>query len=80
MFDYDDIHSARHMSLMFWQRIIEDLTYEEVYLITYHEDEEYLEVEFKDKSLPKLLISIRYDSITACTRDVIRQTEKWGPK
>ncbi|MGF0095038.1 hypothetical protein ACQRC6_01240 [Peptoniphilus sp. SGI.035] len=72
-----DIAGPRKASIEFYQRIIEDLLYEDVKTIDYHEKEEYFEVEFNNEYLPKLLINVRMDSISACTRDVIHQTIKY---
>lgn len=72
-YDMYDIKGPRLESLPYWQRIIEDLTYQYVAKIDYNEEKEYLVVTFDDYS-PKLLINIRLDSLQACTRDVITRT------
>lgn len=72
-YDMFDIAGPRLESLPYWQRIIEDLTYQYIAKIDYNEEKEYLVVTFDDYS-PKLLINIRLDSLQACTRDVITRT------
>ena len=72
-YDMYDIKGPRLESLPYWQRIIEDLTYQYVLRMDYNEEKEYLVVTFDDYS-PKLLINIRLDSLQACTRDVISRT------
>lgn len=72
-YDMYDIKGLRLVSLPYWQRIIEDLTYQYVLRMDYNEEKEYLVVTFDDYS-PKLLINIRLDSLQACTRDVISRT------
>ncbi len=75
-YDMFDIAGPRLESLPYWQRIIEDLTYQYVAKIDYNEEEEYLEVIFDDYS-PKLLINIRLNSLQACTRDVVSRTTEY---
>ncbi|MFR8744157.1 MAG: hypothetical protein ACLVEW_02895 [Peptoniphilus sp.] len=79
-FGYYDVAGPRKASITFYQRIIEDLLYEDVQEIFYHEKEEFFEVDFNNQYLPKLLINVRRDSISACTRDVISQTIRYLEK
>lgn len=79
-FDYYDVAGPRKASIKFYQRIIEDLLYEDVQEIIYHEKEEFFEVNFINEHLPKLLINVRWDSIAACTRDVVSQTLSYREK
>lgn len=78
-YDMYDIKGPRLESLPYWQRIIEDLTYQYVLRMDYNEEKEYLVVTFDDYS-PKLLINIRLDSLQACTRDVISRTIEYIDK
>lgn len=79
-FDFYDVTGLRKASIKFYQRIIEDLLYEEVQEIVYHEKEEFFEVLFCDEYIPKLLINVAMDSISACTRDVVSQTLRFREK
>lgn len=79
-FDFYDVTGPRKASTKFYQRIIEDLLYEDVQEIIYHEKEEFFEVDFNNQYLPKLLINVRWDSISACTRDVVSQTLRFREK
>lgn len=79
-FDFYDVTGPRKASIKFYQRIIEDLLYEEVQEIVYHEKEEFFEVFFCDEYMPKLLINVAIDSISACTRDVVSQTLSYREK
>lgn len=40
----------------------------------------FFEVLFCDEYMPKLLINVAMDSISACTRDVVSQTLSYGEK
>ena len=75
-YDMYDVKGPRLESLPYWQRIIEDLTYQCVAKIDYNEEKEYLEVTFDDYS-PKLLINIRPYSLQACTRGVVSKTTEY---
>lgn len=79
-FDFYDEAGPRKASIKFYRRIIEDLLYEDVQEIIYHEKEEFFEVFFCDKYMPKLLINVAMDSISACTRDVVSQTLRFREK
>lgn len=79
-FDFYDAAGPRKASIEFYKRIIEDLLYEEVQAIVYHEKEEFFEVFFCDEYMAKLLINVAMDSISACTRDVVSQTLSYGEK
>lgn len=79
-FDFYDEAGPRKASTEFYQRIIEDLLYEDVQEIIYHEKEELFEVNFINEHLPKLLINVSWDSISACTRDVVSQTLSYREK
>lgn len=77
-FDFLDIESPRIASINFYQRIIEDLTGNDVMGIGYNNEEEIFTVVFINPSLPKLFIDVRWDdSLQACTCDVIEQTQSW---
>lgn len=72
-----DSEGPRLASVNFYQRIIEDLTGEDVAGIGYNSEEEFFTVAFLNPRIPNLLINVRLDSLRACTRDVIRQTQSW---
>lgn len=76
-FDFLDIESPRIASINFYQRIIEDLTGNDVTGIGYNNEEELFTVVFINPRLPKLFINVRWDDLQACTCDVIRQTQVW---
>lgn len=76
-FDFFDIESPRKTSLKFYQRIIEDLTGNDVLSIAYNPYEECIIVIFTNLYLPRLIINVTGDSLQACTCDVIRQTQAW---
>ncbi len=76
-FDFLDIESPRIASINFYQRIIEDLTGNDVRGIGYNNEEEFFTVVFINPRLPKLFINVRWDSLQDCTYDVIEQTQAW---
>ncbi|MDU1176387.1 MAG: hypothetical protein E6987_02140 [Peptoniphilus harei] len=77
-FDFLDIESPRIASINFYQRIIEDLTGNDVMGIGYNNEEEIFTVVFINPSLPKLFIDVRWDdSLQACTGNIIEQTQAW---
>lgn len=76
-FDFYDNESPRIASISFYQRIIEDLTGHDVMGIGYNVEKEFFTVGFVNPGLPKLFINVRWDSLQACTCDVIRQTQAW---
>lgn len=76
-FDFLDIESPRIASINFYQRIVEDLTGNDVIGIGYNPEEELFTVAFINPRLPKLFINVRWDSLQACTCDVIEQTQAW---
>lgn len=76
-FDFLDIESPRITSINFYQRIIEDLTGNDVMGIGYNNEEELFTVVFINPRLPKLFINVRWDDLQTCTCDVIRQTQAW---
>lgn len=67
----------RLASVNFYQRIIEDLTGEDVAGIDYNPEKEFFTVAFINPRLPKFFINVRWDSLQACTCDVIEQTQLW---
>lgn len=72
-----DNESPRIASVNFYQRVIEDLTGNDVMGIGYNPEDEYFTVAFLNPRIPNLLINVRWDSLQACTRDVIEQTQAW---
>lgn len=77
-FDFLDIESPRIASINFYQRIIEDLTGNDVMGIGYNNEEEIFTVVFINPSLPKLFIDVRWDdNLQACTGNIIEQTQAW---
>ena len=76
-FDFLDIESPRIASINFYQRIIEDLTGNDIMGIGYNNEEELFTVVFINPRLPKLFMNVRWDSLQACTCDVIEQTQAW---
>lgn len=76
-FDFYDNEGPRLMSLQFYQRIIEDLTGHDVLGIVYNSDLEFIITKFTNRYLPELSINVTGDSLQACTKDVIRQTQAW---
>lgn len=76
-FDFFDNEGPRLISLKFYQRIIEDLTGHDVLGILYNSDAEFIIASFTNKYLPELCINVTGDSLQACTKDVIRQTQAW---
>ena len=76
-FDFLDIESPRIASINFYQRIIEDLTGNDVMEIGYINEEELFTVVFINPRLPKLFINVRWDDLQTCTCDVIKQTQAW---
>lgn len=76
-FDFYDNEGPRIASVNFYQRIIEDLTGHNVMGIGYNPEEEFFTVAFINPRLSKLFINVRWDSLQACTCDVIRQTQTW---
>lgn len=76
-FDFFDIESPRIASVNLYQRIIEDLTGHDVMGIGYNPEKEFFTVVFNNQYLPKLCINVTGDSLQACTKDVIRQTQNW---
>lgn len=76
-FKFFDSEGPRLASVNFYQRIIEDLTGEDVMGIGYDSEDEFFTVAFLNPRIPNLLINVRLDSLQACTKDVIRQTQAW---
>lgn len=76
-YDFFDNESPRIESVIFYQRIIEDLTGHDVMGIGYNTEKEFFTVLFTNQYLPKLNINVTGDSLQACTCDVIRQTQAW---
>lgn len=76
-FDFYDNEGPRIASVNFYQRIIEDLTGNDVMGIGYNPEEEFFTVLFTNQYLPKLSINVTGDSLQACTCDVIEQTQAW---
>lgn len=76
-FGFYDIEGPRIASVNFYQRIIEDLTGNDVMGIGYNPEKEFFTVAFINPRLPKLFINVRWDSLQACTCDVIEQTQSW---
>lgn len=76
-FDFYDNEGPRIASVNFYQRIIEDLTGNDVMGIGYNPEEEFFTTVFTDQYLPQLNINVTGDSLQACTYDVIRQTQAW---
>lgn len=76
-YDLFDIEIPRTASINFYQRIIEDLTGYDVLSIVYNQDQECIIAVFTNLYLPRLIINVAGDSLPACTRDVIRQTQLW---
>lgn len=68
-------HKAREESAEFYQRIIEDMTSLEVATIYYDRNKEKFKFVFKERYAGDLEINVELDSLQACTRDVILQTQ-----
>lgn len=67
-------HKARLESLPFFTRLVEDLTFSEVMDYHYYEEAEVLV--FLLANYDKVLrINIYGDSLQACTRDIVMQTQ-----
>lgn len=67
-------HRARKVSMRFFIRLVEDLTYSEV--IDYDYDQEKEVLTFKLTNYDSALrVDIYGDSLQACTRDIVMQTQ-----
>lgn len=70
----DGHHKARKESLLFFIRLVEDLTYSEVAEFDYHEETEVLTFILTNYD-SALRVNIFADSLQACTRDIVVQTQ-----
>ena len=67
-------HQARKESMEFFTRLVEDLTYSDVIDFHYYEEAEVLV--FVLTNYDKVLrVNIYGDSLQACTRDIVMQTQ-----
>lgn len=67
-------HKARTESLPFYTRLVEDLTFSEVIGANYNRENE--ELTFALANYDKVLrVNIFGDSLQACTRDIVVQTQ-----
>ena len=70
----DGHHEARLESLPFFTRLVEDLTYSDVIDFHYYEEPEVMV--FVLTNYDKVLrVDIYGDSLQACTRDIVMQTQ-----
>lgn len=70
-------HLAREESIDFYQRIVEDLTGIDVTTIRYDRKREVFQFVFRESYAKDLEINVALDSLSTCTRDLIRQTEAY---
>ena len=73
-YDLMDDHGARVESLEFYQRIIEDIINRPVVAMRYEKNVEHI---IADIGWDELVINVAMSSLSACTRDVIRQATNW---
>lgn len=69
--------AKRRKKLPFFKTLIYDMTGYDIASIDYLECRELIVVKFMDPYREDLVINIHMDSIKACTRDVIRQTQDY---
>ena len=69
--------AKRWKKLPFFKTLIYDMTGYDIASIDYLESRELIVVRFEDPYREDLVINIYFDSIEACTCDVIRQTQDY---
>lgn len=70
----DGHHKARKESMKFFIRLVEDLTYSEVIDFDYDKENEVLTFMLANYD-SALRVNILGDSLQACTRDIVEQTQ-----
>lgn len=67
-------HLAREESIDFYQRIVEDLTRQDLTMVYYDRASEIFRFVFASSYCKDLTVPVALDSLEACTEDVITQT------